>query len=57
MKKYTIYNEDELETHIKALHDYNEIKYVGQILLGKIAEAENTTTTSLYSRFRLELDD
>ena len=51
------YNEDELEMHIKALHDYNEIKDIGQILLGKIAEAENTTTTSLYSRFRLELDD
>ena len=49
--------EDELKLHIDALHEYNEIKDVGQMLLGKIAELEGTTTTALYERFGLELDN
>ena len=50
-------HEEELKMHIDALHEYNEIKDVGQILLGRIAEIEGTTTTSLYERFGLELDN
>ena len=49
--------EAELQAHINALHDYNEIKDTGQLLLGKMAELEGTTTTSLYERFGLELDN
>lgn len=49
--------EEELQTHIDALHEYNEIKDTGQLLLGKIAELEGTTTASLYERFGLELDN
>lgn len=49
--------EDELKLHIDALHEYNEIKDVGQMLLGKIAELEGTTTTDLYERFGLDLDN
>lgn len=49
--------EDELQSHIDALHEYNEVKDVGQLLLGKIAELEGTTTTSLYERFGLDLDN
>lgn len=49
--------DDELQLHIDALHEYNEIKDVGQMLLGKIAEIEGTTTTALYERFGLELDN
>lgn len=51
------YLEEELQTHIDALHEYNEMKDTGQLLLGKIAELEGTTTTSLYERFGLELDN
>ena len=50
-------HEDELKLHIDALHEYNEIKDVGQMLLGKIAELEGTTTTALYERFGLNLDN
>ena len=50
-------SEDELQLHIDALHEYNEVKDVGQMLLGKIAELEGTTTTSLYERFGLDLDN
>lgn len=51
------YSEDELQDHIQKLHDYNEIKDIGQILLGKIAEFEGVTTSSLYERFDLSLND
>ena len=50
------YSVDELEGHIAALHRYNEVKDAGQILLGKLAEVEGTTTASLYERYGLELD-
>ena len=51
------YSEDELPLYIKRLHEYNEMKDVGQLLLGKLAEVQGTTTASLYERFGLDLDD
>ena len=51
------YSEGELQSHIEKLHEYNEIKDVGQILLGKLAEVEGVTSTQLYGRFGLQLDD
>lgn len=50
------YSERELQQHIDMLHEYNEVKDMGQSLMGKLAEVEGTTTTSLYQRFGLELD-
>ncbi|XP_056875649.1 DNA repair protein SWI5 homolog isoform X2 [Takifugu flavidus] len=51
------YNEKELEHHINMLHEYNDIKDIGQALLGRIAALRGTTTRDLYSHFGLELDD
>ena len=51
------YHEDELQVHIEKLHEYNETKDIGQILLGKLAEVEGATITTLYERFGLGLDD
>ena len=51
------YDTEELQHHIKKLHEYNEIKDIGQTLLGKIAEVDGVTTTHLYQRFSLTLDD
>lgn len=51
------YSEDELQLHIEKLHEYNEVKDMAQLLLGKLAEVEGTTTTSLYEQFGLELSD
>ncbi|XP_019853941.1 PREDICTED: DNA repair protein SWI5 homolog [Amphimedon queenslandica] len=51
------YSEHELQDHIQKLHEYNEIKDVGQILLGKLAEMEGLTTSHLYQRYDLTLDD
>ena len=53
----TDYHEDELQDHIERLHQYNEIKDVGQMLLGKIAEVEGTTTAAVHERFGLNIDD
>lgn len=34
------YCEDELAQHISQLHEYNDIKDVGQMLLGKLGEQQ-----------------
>ena len=51
------YSKDELDLHIRKLHEYNEIKDVGQILLGKIAETKGVTTSNLYEQYGLTLND
>ncbi|XP_034048179.1 DNA repair protein SWI5 homolog [Thalassophryne amazonica] len=51
------YRVEELERHIDMLHEYNDIKDIGQTLLGRIAALRGTTTRDLYSHFGLELDD
>ncbi|KAL9988710.1 hypothetical protein ACROYT_G003186 [Oculina patagonica] len=51
------YSEEELQLHIQKLHEYNEIKDVGQLLIGKLAEIDGTTTRAMYQEFGLDLDD
>ncbi|XP_041667455.1 DNA repair protein SWI5 homolog [Cheilinus undulatus] len=51
------YRVEELEHHIDMLHEYNDIKDIGQSLLGRLAALRGTTTRDLYSHFGLELDD
>ncbi|XP_005104966.1 DNA repair protein SWI5 homolog isoform X2 [Aplysia californica] len=49
--------ESELQTHIEKLHEYNEIKDIGQMLLGRIAVLEGVQTKDLYEKYGLNLND
>lgn len=51
------YRDDELNSHIQKLHDYNEIKDIGQMILGRIAVQKGTTTKDLYEKYSLNMDD
>ncbi|XP_041370092.1 DNA repair protein SWI5 homolog isoform X2 [Gigantopelta aegis] len=51
------YHQDELQDHITKLHEYNEIKDVGQMVLGRIADIEGVRTKDMYGRYGLSLDD
>ncbi|XP_077478247.1 DNA repair protein SWI5 homolog [Stigmatopora argus] len=48
---------EELNNHIDMLHEYNDIKDIGQSLLGRIAALRGTTTRDLYGHFGLDLED
>uniref|UniRef100_A0A8C6YK87 DNA repair protein SWI5 homolog n=1 Tax=Naja naja TaxID=35670 RepID=A0A8C6YK87_NAJNA len=51
------YSLEELENHITLLHEYNEIKDTGQMLLGRLAVIRGVTTKDLYPEFDLDLND
>ncbi|KAF9313596.1 swi5-like zinc finger protein [Podila horticola] len=48
---------DIIDQHIQQLHDYNEIKDVGQVILGKCAELEGTTIKKQYENYGLDSTD
>ncbi|XP_077334863.1 DNA repair protein SWI5 homolog, partial [Lithobates pipiens] len=51
------YSLAELDKHISLLHEYNELKDTGQMLLGRLAILRGITTKDLYSEFGLDLED
>ncbi|XP_030741024.1 DNA repair protein SWI5 homolog [Echinops telfairi] len=51
------YNVDELQDHISQLHEYNDIKDVGQMLLGKLAVIRGVAIKELYPEFDLDVND
>jgi len=51
------YSEDELQKHIDMLHEYNEMKDIAQMVIGKLAEVNGTTTKEMYTTFNLDVND
>ncbi|XP_006154186.1 DNA repair protein SWI5 homolog [Tupaia chinensis] len=51
------YSVDELDDHISQLHEYNDIKDAGQLLLGRLAVIRGVTTKELYPEFGLDMND
>ncbi|XP_060572016.1 DNA repair protein SWI5 homolog [Ruditapes philippinarum] len=49
--------EAELQIHIDKLHEYNEIKDVGQLVLGRLANLEGVRSKDLYDQYGLNLED
>ncbi|XP_060068064.1 DNA repair protein SWI5 homolog [Ylistrum balloti] len=47
----------ELTTHMDMMHHYNEIKDVGQMVLGRIAELDGVRTRDLYKEYGLDIND
>lgn len=49
--------DERLQLYISKLHEYNEIKDTGIVLMGKLAEVESLTTADLYKAFGLQVED
>lgn len=49
--------DERLQLYISKLHEYNEIKDTGIVLIGKLAEVESLTTVDLYKAFGLQVED
>lgn len=45
----------DLELQMQALHDYNEMKDLTQMVLGYLADVEETTVVELHERYGLPL--
>lgn len=46
-----------IQDYIQLLHEYNEIKDLGQFLFGKLAEIEGVTIKSIYKQFEVDLNE
>ncbi|GFU28918.1 hypothetical protein TNCV_470501 [Trichonephila clavipes] len=51
------FEEDDLKWYIDKLHEYNEIKDVAQMIMGKIAVLEQTTVRKVHEEFGMKDDD
>ena len=50
-------HESDLSLYIDKLHEYNEIKDIAQMVIGRLALQLQTTTKDLYSKFCLTHED
>ena len=48
---------EELQGHIKNLHEYNEIKDAAQIVLGRLAELEGVTVKEMHDKYGVTVLD
>ena len=52
-----VYSEEDVQSYIDDLHQYNEVKDAAQTLLGKYAEMEQTTVAQAHEKFGLGVED
>ena len=57
ISNYKDVKDADCEDYIELLHDYNDMRDLGQELLGKLARLEGKTTVELYDEFGMEVDD
>eukprot|EP00742_Colponemidia_sp_Colp-10_P013415 GILJ01015151.1.p1 GENE.GILJ01015151.1~~GILJ01015151.1.p1 ORF type:complete len:167 (-),score=23.56 GILJ01015151.1:266-739(-) len=50
-------SESDRDAYIQKLHEYNDLKDIGQMLMGKLAESEGLVTRDMYERFDMDLGD
>ena len=51
------YSEEDVQSYIDALHEYNEVKDAAQILMGKLAELQGVTVKKIHEDFGLTPED
>lgn len=49
--------QNEYMGQLNKVHKYNDMKDIGQMLLGQLASVEGETTKEMYKRFGMNLDD
>ena len=50
-------NEKNSKESLNKVHEYNDIKDIGQMLLGKLGQLENKTIMELYDEYNIDLND
>ena len=50
-------NERNSKESLNKVHEYNDIKDIGQMLLGKLGQLENKTIMELYEEYNIDLND
>lgn len=58
LKKDTFPTQEQIDAHIQRFHDYNEIKDIGMLIIGHLAEIEKVQNKEIYEQYGLnEKDD
>ena len=50
-------NERNGKESLNKVHEYNDIKDIGQMLIGKLGQLENKTIMELYEEYNIDLND
>ena len=57
MNKQIEINERNSKESLNKVHEYNDIKDIGQMLLGRLGQLENKTIQQLYEEYNIDVND